>query len=99
MNVYTLIRSKWKFFLLVCAIVIGVGSLMYTNYLVENLEIEERKKIVLWAEANRLMYTETEIDDMNLDFYLHVIENNTTIPVIIVDKNDTIKFFRIVLFL
>ena len=32
--------------------------------------------------------------DMNLDFYLYVIENNTTIPVIVVDKNHQIKFSR-----
>ena len=94
MNIYTLLRSKWRFFLLVCAIAIGIGSLLYTNYLVENLAIEEGKKIKLWAEANRMMYTETGNEDTDLDFYLYVIENNTTIPVINVDKNHQIKSFR-----
>jgi len=94
MNVYTLLRSKWRFFLLGCAIVIGISSLMYTKYLVDNLSFDERKKIELWAEANRMLFSETETDDMNLDFYLFVIENNTTIPVIVVDKNDEIKLFR-----
>jgi two-component sensor histidine kinase len=79
---------------LVCAIAIGIGTLMYTNYLVDNLAVEEGKKIKLWAEANRMLYTEADSDDMNLDFYLYVIENNTTIPVIIVDKDHQIKIYR-----
>ena len=85
MNIYNL-RAKWKFFLLVCAIAIGVCSLLYTNYVVGKLSAEDRKKIEIWAEATR-MIAESDIDDANLDFYLYVIENNTTIPVIIVDKN------------
>ena len=85
MNIYSL-RTKWKFFLLACAIAIGVGSLWYTNALVGKLEDGERKKIELWAETYRLL-SEANGDDSNLDFYLQVMENNTTIPVIIVDKD------------
>ena len=92
MNTYSL-RSKWKFFLLVCAIAIGICSWLYTGYLVEKMSDEELIKIKIWAEANRLIF-ESDGDDINLDFYLHVIENNTTIPVIIVDKNQQIKFYR-----
>ncbi len=88
MNTYHL-RSKWKLFLLVCAITIGVCSLMYTNHLVKKLSVEERKKIELWAEAMHMM-VDAETEDSNLNFYLHVIENNTTIPVILADKNDNI---------
>ena len=88
MNIYNL-QSKWKFFLLVCAIAIGVCSLLYTNYMVSKLSAEERKKIELWAEASRL-FAEAENDDANLDFYMHVIENNTTIPVIIIGRNQQI---------
>ncbi|MDR1172379.1 MAG: HAMP domain-containing histidine kinase [Bacteroidales bacterium] len=92
MNIYNL-RSKWKIFLLVCAIAIGVCSLLYTNHMVGKLSAEERKKIEIWADANR-MIAESDIDDTNLDFYLYVIEDNATIPVIIVDKNQQIKFYR-----
>ena len=92
MNTYSL-RSKWKFFLLVCAIAIGIGSWLYTNYMVNKLSVEERKKIEIWAEANRLIF-ESDDDDINLDFYLYVIEDNITIPVIIVDQYRQIKFYR-----
>ena len=93
MNVYNL-RSNWKFFLLVCAFAIGASSLWYTNSLVEKLQGEERKKIEIWTEANRMIFTDSDADDTNLDFYLQVIENNTTIPVIVVDVNRQIKFYR-----
>ena len=92
MNIYNL-RLKWKFFLLICAIAIGISSLLYTNYMVKKLSAEERKKMEIWAEATR-MIGESDIDDPNLDFYLYVIENNTTIPVIVVDKNQQIAAYR-----
>jgi len=92
MNIYNS-RSKWKFFLLVCAIAIGVSSWLYTSRMVNKMSDEELKNIKIFAEVNRLI-AESEDDDTNLIFYLHVIENNTTIPVIIVDKNQQVKFYR-----
>ena len=100
MNIYNL-RANWKFFLLVCAIAIGVCSLLYTNYVVGKLSADERKRIEIWAEAQR-MISEADIDNTSfdldnpnlyLDFYLTVIEGNTTIPAIVVDKNQQIKFY------
>lgn len=91
MNIFSL-RSKWKLFLLVCAITVGISSLIYTKYLVDNLSDEERKKIEIWTEIYRLL-NEASVDDPNLDFYLQVLENNTTIPVIIVDMEQNIQFW------
>jgi len=84
-------RTKWKFLLLVFFIAIGVCSLLYTNYLVNKLSVEERKKIEIWAEIYRLL-NEADAIDSNLDLYLRVMENNTTIPVIIVDQDQQHKF-------
>ena len=92
MNIYN-VRSKWKLFLLVCASAIGIGSLWYTNSLVGILKEEERKKIKIWAETYRLL-NEVNVDDPNpnpnLDFFLQVMVDNTTIPVIIVDKDQNL---------
>ena len=77
--------------MLVCAVVIGVCSLLYTNNLVRKLKIEERKRIEIFAEIYRLL-NEAESGDHSLDFYLHMMENNTTIPVIIADTNRNVKF-------
>ena len=92
MNTYSL-RTKKNFSLLVFFIAIGVCSLLYTNYLVQKLSEEERKKIELFAEIYRLI-NEADAIDANLDLYLRVMENNTTIPVIIVGQNQRFKFSR-----
>ncbi|MCK7542291.1 MAG: hypothetical protein MZV63_71150 [Marinilabiliales bacterium] len=52
MNIYRK-RLVWKVLLLVFAVVIGLGSLLYTHDLVAKLKEEERKKAELWAEATR----------------------------------------------
>jgi len=82
-NIYTK-KQRWKQILLLAAILIGVGSLWYTNRLVGHIEITERQKMELWAEATRLVIDaplETE-----LAFPFSVIESNTHIPVILTDS-------------
>ncbi len=92
MNIYTR-KLRWKFFLLVAAIAIGVSSLWYTNKLVRKLSIEEHKRAELLAEAqNRIV--NAEMSDQNLDFFVQVIQNNETVPVIVVDSLDNIYFMR-----
>lgn len=84
MNIYSQ-KQKWKLALFVVAILIGAGSMWYTNVLVKALANEERKKVALWAEAMRFI-SESDIST-NLDFYVKILENNETIPVIYVDEN------------
>lgn len=70
---------------------IGVGSLLYTQRLVAELKAEEREKVELWAEATRQLI-ELDISETNFGFLFQVIENNNTVPVIMVDqKGDTIS--------
>ena len=88
MNIYSKKRT-WKFILLISAILIGIISLWYTNTLVKELSEEERKKVELWAEGTKKLIN---IQDPNQDFsfIVKVITNNETIPVILVDENDSI---------
>ena len=89
MNIYTQ-KVRWKFLLFIGAIVIGVGSLLYTNRLVEDLKAEEREKVELWAQATKKLI-EMDVEETDFAFLWQVIENNTTVPVIMVDsKGDTI---------
>jgi sensor histidine kinase YesM len=81
-------KTIWKLFLLLFAVLIGMGSLIYTGTLVGKLKIEERKNVELWAEAlRRISLSETS---QNLDFFSSIIENNKTIPVILTDESDSI---------
>jgi hypothetical protein len=92
MNIY---RKKiiWKMFLLLCAFLIGVGSLWYTNELVRKLANEEKKKVELWARATSLI-PKSDIKGESLDFLFSVVQYNETVPVILVDKDTNILMFR-----
>ena len=81
-------RNNWQIFLFLFAILIGVGSLIYTQFLVRSLKIEERKKVEMWAEATGLINSADSTQ--NLDFLLSIIENNNTVPVILTDGSDNI---------
>jgi len=70
--------------LVLFAILIAIGSLVTSNYLITDLEEEERTRMEVWAEAMRSLNAADENTDMNL--VLKVINGNHTIPVIIVDK-------------
>ena len=82
-------KKRWKVVLFIVAIIIGVLSLTYTGRLVKKMEIEERKNMEIWAEAQASL---ANMDDMQqeITFYLNIITKNTTIPVILVNDNDSI---------
>jgi two-component sensor histidine kinase len=90
LNIYTT-KIRWKFLLFVIAVVIGLTSLFYTQRLVEELKIEERKKVELWAKATKQLI-DLDITESDFEFLFEVIENNNTVPVILVDASgDTIS--------
>lgn len=85
-------KQRWKQILFLAAILIGVGSLWYTNRLVRNIEVTERKNIELWAEAIRILNLADF--DTDLAFPFSVIESNTHIPVILTDSRDSILNYK-----
>ncbi|PWE00503.1 sensor histidine kinase [Marinilabilia rubra] len=86
-------KRWWKFFLMIGALLIGAASLYYTNQLTSQLRQEETRKMELWAKANR-QFARPDIDDQSLELVFEIIQNNTTVPLIIADANDTIYFHR-----
>lgn len=81
-------RQRWKQILFFAAVFIGVGSLLYTNRLVKQIQTTERQKMELWAEAVKIM---DQADfDADLAFPFSVIESNTHIPVILTDSSGAI---------
>lgn len=81
-------KALWKLFLLLLAVAIGTGSLIYTETLVKKLKIEERKSVELWAEAEKLIILSDQ--SQNVDFPYSIIDNNNTVPVILTDEKDNI---------
>lgn len=83
-NIYTR-KQRLKLALLLAAMLIGIGSLMYTNRLVQELSTEEKKKVELWAEATRQV-SDIDSEPGDIGFALSVLTDNTTVPVILTDE-------------
>lgn len=77
-----------KYILIIAAIVIAGVSLVYSHFLVKDLEEEAKTKMGVWAEAMRSLNTADENTDLNL--VLKVINTNNTIPVIVLDERGKI---------
>lgn len=92
LNIYEK-KTRWKFFLFLAAVLIGVFSLSYTNWLVKQLSEQEKQKVELWADATRQLISSSN-DDSNLNFIFSVIENNNTVPVILTDSSGFIVAYR-----
>jgi len=67
----------------VLAIVAALLSLIVSNLMVKELAAEERSKMEVWALATESMMSE-EID---AELVLTILKSNTTIPVIMYDRN------------
>ncbi len=63
----------------------------YTDSLFKRLREEDHKKMELWADAQTRL---TQDDANDLSFYLRVVSDNTTVPVIITDEHGDMKFAR-----
>lgn len=85
-------RHKYigKLFLLFFSVAIGMGSLIYTNRLVKRLKEQERRNVELWAEATIGIFNQADPDKDVDPLLTSIIENNTTVPVILTDENDSI---------
>ena len=91
MQWYDRIRQV-KFLLVVMAIVIAVGSLIISNYLVRDLALGEHQNMEVWAEAMRTLNNADENTDVTL--VLKVLNGNNTIPVIVQYKSGEIHSYR-----
>ena len=81
-----------KIFLVVAAVFIAVASLVVSHFMTRDLEKEERNKMEVWAEAMRTLNKADENTDLNL--VLKVINENNTIPVIVMDSQGRVQTFR-----
>ncbi len=101
MDIY-LKRKRWKTLLLFVAVLIGLASLLYTNWLTGKMANEERKKVELWAEATKRLAetgiqngSQAGIEQLNtayLTLIQSILEQNTTIPVLIVEADGSFNY-------
>lgn len=81
-----------KILLVTAAVVIAVASLLISHFLVRDLQSEERGKMEVWAEALRALNEADDATDLSL--VLSVIQENNTIPVIVLDRDGQVTDFR-----
>ena len=74
------------------AVIIAVASLVVSHSLTKDLETEERNKMEVWAEAMRSLNKADENTDLSL--VLKVLNENNTIPVIVMDSKGNVSEFR-----
>jgi signal transduction histidine kinase len=95
-------RKRGKILLLVVAVIIGLASLLYTNWLTEKMANEERKKVELWAEATKRVAdagiqssSQANVEQLNtayLSLIQSILEQNTTIPVVIIEPGGQFNY-------
>ncbi|SHF09422.1 Signal transduction histidine kinase [Mariniphaga anaerophila] len=101
MDIY-LKRKRGKILLLLVAVIIGVVSLLFTNWLSGKMANEERKKVELWAEATKRMAesgiqngNQAGVEQLNtayLTLIQSILGQNTTIPVLIVEPDGSFNY-------
>ncbi len=92
MNIYSK-KQRWKQLLIVLALCIGAGSLLYTNQLANRLAVQERNKVELWAKGTKFLANSTD-QNADLSFVFEVVKANTTIPLVLTDGDDNIISLR-----
>lgn len=74
------------------AILIAVASLLVSHFMVRDLSLEERHKMEVWAQALHALNHADENTDLSL--VLSVIQENNTIPVIVLDADGKLNDYR-----
>ena len=84
--------NRLRAFFLILSLLLVVLSVLYATRLANRLADEERKKMEIWAEATRQFILADENTD--IDFVSSIIEQNTTIPVYMVDAEGNFLLSR-----
>lgn len=81
-----------KIILVTAAILIAVASLLSSHFLTRDLANQERSKMEVWAEAMKSLSAADENTDLSL--VLKVIDENHTIPVIVLNNKGAVTEYR-----
>ncbi|MFM8565343.1 MAG: sensor histidine kinase [Bacteroidota bacterium] len=90
-SVYAL-RQRWKAGLLLFALFIAAATLWYTESLAANLRRREAREVERWAMAvEHIVHSADEVD---LSLATEIIEDNESIPLLLVDDFGTVVSSR-----
>ncbi len=83
-------KRRWKQIIFIVAIIIGIGSLLYTNKLVKEVSEEEHIKVERWADAIRIIATSNNLNSEMTHFLEQISVTNKTVPIILTGDNGQI---------
>lgn len=78
-------KNLWKFILFLFAVLIGAGTLWYTESFLRELRAQELTQAQELAGAYRNILNADDV--ANLTFELNIIQSNSTIPIILTDED------------
>ncbi|MBQ7180395.1 MAG: HAMP domain-containing histidine kinase [Bacteroidaceae bacterium] len=81
-----------KILLVIAAVILSVASLIVSHFLVRDLELEEQRKMEIWAEAMRSFNNAGDETDLTLVW--KVMNGNNTIPVVVLDSLGNVLDYR-----
>ena len=79
-------RRLFNLLILLLSLTTGFGTLWFTQVLVEKLKKEEHQKVLNIAGATRLLSNTSFSFDNNYSFIIDIIQNNESIPLIVLDE-------------
>lgn len=87
-----MLSKRWLGFIIIC--VIFTITIWSSLKIVSQLKKIEKSKIETYAKSLELISSNNQIDPLTQDFLFNLIEDNTTIPVLLVDEHNTINFTK-----
>ncbi|WP_276091313.1 HAMP domain-containing sensor histidine kinase [Pedobacter sp. JY14-1] len=85
-------KRRWKFFLLVFAIVIGTASVFYSDFFVKKMEREEQLQFQLYVKVTEQTFA--MYDDDRYTGLIDLIRTNNKLPVIVTDAKGEIVSYQ-----
>ncbi len=85
-------NTNLKWIILIVSVIISVGTIYYTNILVEQLKEREKNQVRLFAKA--LEYTSNDTDNNILFITEEIIYKNNSIPTMLIDSKENIVNFN-----
>ena len=79
---------NWRTGLAIIAIAIVSGTIFYSQFLARKIAKEERGKVEVWVEAQKLLVQDTS--GLSDKLTILIITENKTIPIIVTDEKDKV---------
>lgn len=83
-------KRRWKYLLLIFAIVIAASSLWYTDVLVQGISKSERTRAEVWSQSFKKML---DTDNEEMMDYLFTVKDSLVIPAILTNSQDSIMTY------